>query len=387
MRDVEPIVISKKALSAAQRERSDGAIEAQSTDPRPETLGQYTERLALRLAVPAGVLLALVIVVANWERNPVPMVGDWRAFGRVFVVSIIPLSLITGAGSFVLGTRAWNERVPPYRRRTWHWGVVPITAAYTLLLTAIAIASVLILDAGFRMLVLDKYQGAILAGAAGAALLFWMVKQVFVISVNRLLQTTIIIVVGGIYLTMANMADPLWWRESFSHLGTLESNTRAIFNATLVFAGIMFMVWLPYLMSDVYILVRHGFAPWMGARILHYGFVLVGAGMMVVGLVQYGISPLFSAIHNGAAYSISAAAILLMFGIRWLIPGLPREVFATSWLLMAGILVTLAAAAFSYFNTTGLEVVSFTLGMAWLQFLVRSVETHAAKLEPDAFPT
>src|SRR5690606_22660999 len=148
---------------------------------------------------------------------------------------------------------AWNERVPPYRRRIWHWGVVPITAAYTLLLTAIAIASVLVLDAGFRMLVLDKYQGAILAGAAGAALLFWMVKQVFVISVNRLLQTTIVLVVGGIYLTMANMDDPLWWRESFSHLGTLESNTRSIFNTTLVFAGIMFMVWLPYLMSDVYI--------------------------------------------------------------------------------------------------------------------------------------
>lgn len=356
------------------------------TLPRHETLGQYTERLALRLAAPAGIFLALVTLLANWERNPVPMVGDWQAFGRLFVIGIIPLALITGGLGIVYGTRAWNERVAAYRRRTWWWTVIPVVVAYTLLLGVIAIGAVFVAALGFRQLLLDKYQGALLAGAGGAALIFWMVKQVIQLSVNKLLQTTIILIAGGIYLTMANMADPLWWQQSFSHLGTLESNTSLLFNATLIFAGIMFMVWLPYFMSDVQVLVRHEAASPRSAQLLRLGFILIGAGMMVIGLVQYGVNPLASVIHNAAAYTIAAVLILMMAGTRWLVPGLAQEVFVTAWLLVAGVLTTLVGAAFGYFNTVGLELISFTLGMIWLQFLARNVQESVTELEPDAYP-
>jgi hypothetical protein len=354
--------------------------------PQQETLAQYTERMALRLAAPAGILLGLIIIIANWERNPVPLVGDWQAFGRLFVISIIPLSMITGGIAYVLGIRAWNARVAANRQRQWGWGVIPIAFAYTVLLTAIAIVGVQIADVGFRELVLDKYQGALIAGAAGAALLYWMIKQVMSISVNKLLQLTITIVTGGIYLTMATIDDPLWWQESFSHLGTLESNTYRIFNGTLIFAGIMFLVWLPYLMGDIEILVRHGLMPPHGAKIIQFAFVLIAITIMIVGLVQYGTTPLSSFIHNAAAYSLAAILILLMISLRWLVPGLSREVFVTSWLLVAGVLVSLGAAAFGYFNTVGLELISFTLGMVWLQFFVRSIQNQAAELEPAAFP-
>lgn len=356
------------------------------TSEQQETLQQYTERMALRLAAPAGVLLALVTVIANWERNPVPMVGDWQAFGRLLVVWLIPLSLVVGGMAFVLGMRAWNERVPPYRRRLWWWGMLPIVLAYSILLAAVATAAVLAAAAGFRHLHLDKFQSALLTGAAGAAVLFWMTKQVMNITVNKLLQTTITLVVGGVYLTMANIEDPLWWQESFSHLGTLESNTSILFNATLIFAGIMFMVWLPYLMSDIYILVRHHRSSARSARLIQLGFIMMGGGIIVVGLVQYGVTPIASIIHNAAAYATAAVLILLMLCTRWLVPGLSREVFATSWLLVGGVLVSFAASIFGYFNTVGLELIAFALGMVWLQFFVRNIQTHASKLEPDAYP-
>src|SRR3954470_22301326 len=89
-----------------------------------ETFAHYTERLALRLAAPSGLLLCLVIILANSGRNPVPLVGDWQAFGRLFVISILLFSLVTGGTGYILGTRAWNERVTIQRRRTWKLGVV-----------------------------------------------------------------------------------------------------------------------------------------------------------------------------------------------------------------------------------------------------------------------
>jgi hypothetical protein len=350
------------------------------------TLQQYTELVALRLAVPAGILLALVIVVANWERNPVPLVGDWQAFGRIFVVWIIPLSLITGAIAYVSGTRAWNARVAAHRQLEWRWGLIPIVLAYTALVTAIAAVGVQIVDSGFRQLVLDKYQGAMLGGAAGAALLFWMIKQVMNIAVDKLLQTTIILMAGGIYLTMTNINDPLWWQESFSYLGTLESNTNIAFNITLIFVGIMFLVWMPYLMSDIQILMRHDRIPQYSGQILRFAFGLLAAGIMLVGVFIYGVTPFSSWMHNAAAYSVAGVLILLMLGIRRLVPALSHEFFATSWLLVTGILAALVAAAFGYFNTVGLELISFTLGMVWLQNFVHSVQTHASELEPEAFP-
>ncbi|MCC6455966.1 MAG: hypothetical protein IT328_13520 [Caldilineaceae bacterium] len=342
--------------------------------------------MALRLAVPAGIVLALVIVIANWERNPVPLVGDWQGFGRIFVIWIIPLSLITGAIAYVSGTRAWNERMGANRRREWRRGVIPIVLAYTALVTAVAIVGVQIINSGFRQLVLDKYQGAMLAGAAGAALLFWMIKRIMSITVSNLLETTIILMVGGIYLTMTNINDPLWWQESFSRLGTLESNTNLAFNITLIFVGIMFLVWMPYLMSDIQILVRHDRMPQVGEQILRFAFRLIAVGIMLVGVFIYGVTPLSSWIHNAAAYSVAGALILLMLGIRWLVPDLSNEFFTTSWILLACVLAALVAAAFGYFNTVGLELISFTLGMVWLQNFVRSVQTHASKLEPEAFP-
>jgi hypothetical protein len=351
-----------------------------------ETLGQYTERMALRLAVPAGLLLFIVILLANRNRNPVPMVGDWQAFGRLFVIWIIPLSLITGAFGYILGIRAWNERVAPHRQRDWRWGVLPIALAYSILLSAMAMAAVRVAAAGFQQLYLDKFQGALLAGAVGAALLFWMVKQVMNITVNKLLQTTIILITGGVYLTMMAIDDPLWWQQSFSHLGTLESNTSTIFNSTLVFSGILFLVWLPYLMADLQVLVRHGYTSEYNATLFKAAFIVLSIGIMVVGLVQYGVTPLSSFTHNAAAYTIAAMLILLMLGIRWLVPRLPREVFVTSWLLVGAVIAALIAAALGYFNTVGLELILFTLGMVWLQFFVRNVQTHAIELEPDAYP-
>jgi uncharacterized membrane protein len=58
----------------------------------------------------------------------------------------------------------------------------------------------------------------------------------------------------------------------------------------------------------------------------------------------------------------------------------------TSWLLVGAVIAALIAAALGYFNTVGLELILFTLGMVWLQFFVRNVQTHAIELEPDAYP-
>jgi hypothetical protein len=169
-------------------------------------------------------------------------------------------------------------------------------------------------------------------------------------------------------------------------LGALKSNTNIIFNATMIFAGILFLVWLPYLMSDLKILARHDLLPPMGERLLRLGFLLLSFCIMLVGIFIYGATPLTSFIHNAAAYSLATVLLLMMVGIYWLAPCLTREVFATSWILVAVIMVAVVAGAFGYFNTVGIELISGVLGMTWLQFFVRNVGTRVAEVESEAFP-
>ena len=77
---------------------------------------------------------------------------------------------------------------------------------------------------------------------------------------------------------------------------------------------------------------------------------------------------------------------LLMLALKWLIPGISKEMQSLTWIMLAGLAAALTMAAVGYINTVGLEVISFSMGIMWLQSLVRSVASAAQDLEPAGYP-
>jgi hypothetical protein len=351
-----------------------------------ETLEAYAARMAMRITVVAAVVLGLLILFANLNRNPVPLAGDLRAFGTLALLSMMPIALVAAALGFVWGTQAWNLRVAESRRRQWTWSVLPVALAYALMVLVLSIFGLLLVENAFATLELERFQGAFLAAAAGGMLIYWTVQQVMQISAMKVIQVVTLILAGGVYFTAAGIEDPYWWQESFSYLGTLNSNARRLFNFTLVFAGILLLVWLPYFRSDFALLVKHGMAPESSSRRFQLAFTVLAVALALVGAFPFGDSRFSSIMHNLSAYSLAGVFVLVLLGLRWLVPGFEREFFVVSWILMAAIIATLVLAAFGYFNTVGLEFVCFGLVITWLQLFMRSVEIHTHKLEPSAFP-
>lgn len=366
-------------------------ITSQNAPVQPErvaadSVAQYAERIALRYALPIGIAVGLLVVLLNLDRNPVPMSGDYRAFGTLLLIAIMPITLVVAGVAFVLGVRAWNERVAADRERTWRLAVVPVALAYALLIGLVTALGLQFVEFSFRDLTLDKFQGAFLVGAVASGLTLWVIQQVMQITTAKLLQLVFVIIGAGVYLTSATIDDPLWWQVSFSYLGTMKSSARTIFNITLIFTGVLLLVWLPFFMSDFRILVRHGVARKDAVRWMRIAFTALAIAIAFVGFFKSGLTPFSSLMHNWAAYSLAGIFAVLMLGLRWLVPGFSDEVFATSWTLMGGLVATLVLAAVGYFNTVGLEIICFVLGLLWLNVFVRSTSTLAEELEPEAFP-
>lgn len=352
-----------------------------------ESIGQYAERLSTRFGLIVGIAVGLIIAIANINRNPVPMLGDMRAFGTLALISMVPATLISAGYAFVLGVRAWNERVPPSRERQWAIPVIPVGLAYAVLIAFVGALTLQLIEFAFRDLTLAMLQGVVLAAAVSGALTVWVTKQAIQLTVAKMLELTFIVIAIGVYLTAATIDDPLWWQVSFSYLGTMKSSANTIFNVTLAFTGLLVLVWLPLFMSDLRILVQHELSSERSVQLIRIALVVLGVGVALVGIFKSGYTPFSSLVHNWAAYSLAAVFALLMFGARWLVPGLPREFFTLSWILMSLLLATLLLAAIGYFNTVGLEMICFALGLMWLSSFVSSVSALAAEVEPEAFPT
>jgi hypothetical protein len=358
----------------------------QTASSQGDSLSSHADQLASRIAVPAGILVGLIVIVANWGRNPIPMLDDLRAFAVIGFLAMIPISFFAAGYGFVEGINAWNARVGPDRQRKWGLAVVPVALAYTLATTLAIIAFMMFVEAAFQYLALITLQAALLTGAVVAMLTNWVVSSAVKLDTGRMLQLVVVIIAGGMYLTITNIDDPLWWQVSFSYLGKMESNVNLLFNLTLVFTGILLLVWLGYLMSDFRILARHGIAETKYVRWIRFGFVWLAIAIMLVGIFKSNYTPFSSLMHNWSAYSLAAVFGLFMLGGKWYVPGFPREYATTSWVLVALLAATLVSAALGRVNTVGLELVAFALGMTWLSSFVGTTDNMARELEPESFP-
>ena len=307
-----------------------------------ESFAQYISRISMRLALPTGGIVALLVILLNTDRSAVPLSDDLRSF-------------------------------------------VPVAFAYMLVTAGLLVIGITLIERAFRELQLSLVQGTLLAVLGSTAFTFWVVGDAMRLDTRKLLTLVVVILASGVYLTLIAIDDPQWWRVSFSYLGKLESNVNWLFNATLIFTGILLLIWYSYFMSDYRILLRHGIADARWAMVIRVGLLWIGVGVMIVGLFKSQLTPFSSLMHNTAAYSMAGVFLLFMLGARWIAPGFPAEFHTLSVTVVAVLIGTIAWAISGGVNTVGMEMTVFVLGLMWLSQFARNTENLAIEQEPEAF--
>ncbi|MCB0110872.1 MAG: hypothetical protein KDE53_33360, partial [Caldilineaceae bacterium] len=196
-----------------------------------ESFAQYINRMSMRLALPTGGIIALLVILLNLDRSSVPLSDDLRSFGSLAFFAMLPLSTVTAGWAYRLGVRGWNDRVGPERQRSWYFGFLPVALAYMLVTAGLLFVGITLIERAFRELQLSLIQGTLLAVLGSTAFTFWIVGDAMRLDTRRLLTLVVVILASGVYLTLVAIDDPQWWRVSFSYLGKLESNVNWLFNA------------------------------------------------------------------------------------------------------------------------------------------------------------
>jgi hypothetical protein len=286
----------------------------------------------------------------------------------------------------VLGIQAWNARVGPARQRDWKAAVLPVAFAYAVLTGLVALVLLQLAEPAFPGLTLDRFQAALLVGLVAGALIYWLVVQVMEVGSAKLLRLAIIVVVAGVYLAVSRADDPKWWTISFSSVGTHATFTSRIFNASLIFGGLMILVWLPYFASDLRILVEHDLTTAERAKWVNRGLVGLGITIALVGIFENQVNAVYDFIHNVSAPMMGVIVVIMAFSLRRLVPGFPPEVYVTSYILGGLLVLGVFFVAIGYFNTAGITLYGGAIAFTWLTLFVGTVEQIAHELAPEAFP-
>lgn len=353
---------------------------------KEESLNQFAQRMATRFSIFAGVTVLLFVIAANYTRNPVPMTGDPFAWGNILITLIEPIIFISTFVAFYLGIKKWNTIVPVNRHKGWKLAVLPLSITTGLLASFLVEFGMGLFDNAFKGLELALLQGAAIATAVAVLLTYFLIKQIMTIDTGKMLTLLITALTIGVYNTMVSISDPDWWRISFSYLGTSDSSANTMFNHTLMLGGILIATWVPMFINDFKILERAKTLNKHSVKFTQYAFIVLGVAIFNVGMFPSRASDFSSFMHNISAYSLAGVFAIFMFASKWIVPKFSKEYFTATLVLLICLLSALFFAAIGYFNTVGLEMSGFVIGLAWLTQFVGSTETNAKELEPKAFP-
>ncbi len=338
------------------------------------TLDGYADRMALRFAGPIALGASVLAWVLNWGRNPIPFVGDLRGFGVLIFFFSIVIAFGVAAVAFVMGVRFRNRLVDADLRRSWGLPVIPLALAFAIV-TMILVALVLqFIDAAFRGLELQPFYAVLVVGLLCGAVAYYVANRTMQISVRSLLNVFVIILLAGVTFSAVNINDPRWWEESFSFLGTAQSNARNVFNATLIMAGILFVILQQFFMDDFIDLRDRGMLSPRATRWIRGSLVVLGVLMAMVGLVPFGNGGIWDTIHSISAYTLAGILLVYMLLSRRLFPFFSPEFYAMTWFIVAIMVGAVALHLLGSINVVGVELISFAVGGVWFMLFVKNVE-------------
>lgn len=282
----------------------------------------------------------------------------------------MPAAMIAGvvaAAAFVTSTLIYRrgETAPMPR---WQTVVSDLSAiALTVAFGAVTVMGVLltteVLATGLQGLRLAAVGGALLTGVAAA------VGGRFAFGAGVGLRTADLaallfgfLVIGTLF-AMITAADPRWWEQNFSQLG---SGSWA-FNGTLVVAGLLTSTVGSYIGRDLHRMLGD---PALGriAGVVAL-WAATGIALAAVGLLPLHRVPLP---HDIAAFATLVLFVAAAAVTTATVPGPPRALLITS--IGVGVLVVVAVVLwmpFALYAVTAVEAAVVGLGLLWMATLVR----------------
>ncbi len=232
-----------------------------------------------------------------------------------------------------------------------------------------------VLEQSFVGAVVYPLAGAILAGVALAVTAYvTFLSSVHLTPMLLSLVLAAFLVVGAL-AAMLSSTDPQWWQKNLSALGMSDEASALAFNLTLIIAGAMVTIIARYATASLPTTTREELR---GRNLLRVGLILIGIFLACVGIFPVDE---FFAVHNTVATGMAVIFAVIVIGLRWLVPAMPR-VFVLLGYVFVGVIALLGTFfAIGYYNLTAVELVAGVLIFSWIILFLRNAGTmHTAQV-------
>ena len=195
------------------------------------------------------------------------------------------------------------------------------------------------------------------------AINYIMVRIGLAVNYGMLTTIMILVITSGAVMSMASNGQN-WWQHNLSFLGTKHANNSWQFNLTLVFSSLLMVALVDYIFVSLRAVVKNTWRTITLRIILTVTALDVGA----VGLFPNNAN--FHVLHDKVAGYLVYLIIILIIGIRWLLPEVGKRFLALSYGMCVGLVVIdLMFKPLHIISLTAFELIAFILAFGWILIL------------------
>lgn len=300
----------------------------------------------------------------------IPLVGS-----SSIASSVIILGSLSGIFSFIFFFAQEKKDRIKGKSKDIYWRNFPtILISFVAILVMSLIAFFKVMGLVFKGAGFDLFTATLLFFAFVAIVNYFMIYSALSITPSKLTNLLIFVIIGGVLVAMVTNRENQWWQFNFSFLGTSEAKNRWEFNLTLLFSSLLMIALIDY----IFVELQNSLQENKKLLILRVLLTLTAIDLGAVGLFPYTESGPFVGFHNQAAGILVYLIIILIVGIRWLLPEVTKEFLAISYLIGAILVVTLYLfIVIGYLSLTAFELISFILAFSWILLLVQLLRKMA----------
>ncbi|MDA5387796.1 DUF998 domain-containing protein [Loigolactobacillus backii] len=296
--------------------------------------------------------------------NEVKLTGSYSIASFVIVMGVLTGSLVFGV-TFIKQRRIENTAASKLYWRNFPTIIISFAVILLLVLTGVF----WLLGSLFTGASLDCWTATIIF------LLFNFISNCCMLLVARsfdsvrLITLFAMVIVSGVVIAMAANGQRHWWQYNLSFLGTNSATSSWQFNFTLIIAAFILIALIDYLFVSLHELYPNNW------RLLTLRILLM---LLAIDLGAVGLFPNNSnlhILHDRVATYLVYLIIILIIGIRWLLPQVTREFLSISYGIAAALIVmAIAFQVVGYLSLTVFEISTFILAFTWIVMLFRRLQ-------------
>lgn len=289
---------------------------------------------------------------------------------RSIATAVIILGVITGIllfGIFFVKSRRHSDNI--YSRYIYWRNFPTIVISFALMLSFALLGIFWVFGTIFDGASFDLVTAMIIFFVFNAMSNYFMILAARSLSTTMLTSLLILVITTGVIISMASNSQRRWWQYNLSFLGTQLASNSWQFNLTLIFSALLTVA----LVDLLFVSLQHTFHNTWRLITLRILLTLTAVDLGAVGVFTNDAQ--FHVLHDWLARILVYLIIILIVGIRWLLPKINTEFLMTSYIIGVILFVgSLTFQVFHYWSLTAFEIVSFILAFGWILLLFEALQ-------------